>query len=47
MDEAFRVCRIEGVRDLAADGKRASRFERALRAEECPQVRSLDERIAR
>ena len=43
MDETFRVCRIQGVRDLAADGERAGRVERALGAQERPQIRSLDE----
>ena len=42
MDETFRVCRIQGVRDLAADGKRARRVERPLRVKERPQVCSLD-----
>ena len=42
MDEALRVRRIERVRDLAADGKRAGLVERPLRREERPQVRSLD-----
>ena len=42
MDEAARVRRIQSVRDLAADGERAGRLERALRAEQRAQVGSLD-----
>ena len=47
MDEPARVRGVERVRDLAADGERAGRVERALGAEERPQVRAVDERIAR
>ena len=43
MDETFRVCRIESVRDLAADGERAGRVERALGAQQRTQIRTLDE----
>ena len=35
--------RIERVRDLAADRERAGGVERALRAQERPEVRALDE----
>jgi len=42
MHEAVRVCRVQGVRDSAADGKRAGRGERTFGVEERPQVCSLD-----
>ena len=42
MDETLRVRRIQGLRDLAADGKRPGLVERPFGAEERPQVCSLD-----
>ena len=43
MDEASRVRCIQGVRDLAADGKGSGRVERTVALEERLQIRSLDE----
>jgi hypothetical protein len=42
MDETLGMCRVQGVRHLAADRKPTGWLERTLRSQERPQIRSLD-----